>query len=165
MYDNVYTYISGLIVNIEKPFLAASPDCLVNENDEHGLAEFKNLSRYRYLSIKEAYTRSKQDKFTFPLKLKSDSSSVDEYTLKGSHPHYTQRQGQLLVINIAWVDYVLRTEVDIFVERIYPDTIFINNLENKLANFYFHCFLPKLSCPRHQCRTGIREHVEVPLPI
>ena len=162
--NNVYTFkISGLIVNIEKPFLAASPDCLVSENDEHGLAEFKNLSRYRYLTIKEAHTRSKLDKFTFPLKLKSESNSVDDYTLKRSHPHYTQCQGQLLVTNRAWVDYVLRTKVDIFVERIYPDTTFINNLENKLANFYFHCFLPELSCPRHQCRTGIREHVEVPL--
>lgn len=149
------TKCSGLVIDSVNPFLGASPDCLVLENDVEGLAEFKNLSKYRNLRIIEALDKSKLDKTLFPLK-----TTTDGVHLKTTHAHYTQCQGQLMVTKKPWVDYVLRTKVDIYVERIYPNSVFQTKLQDKLKKFYFNSYLPEIVLPRRN-KGGIREYVPV----
>lgn len=55
-----------------------------------------------------------------------------------------------------WCDFVVRTSVDFFVERIEIDTTFVAQTVAKLKSFYFNAILPELALPR-RCSGGIRE--------
>ena len=44
-----------------------------------------------------------------------------QMTLKSTYGHYYQCMGLLLVTGKDWLDYILRSKKDIFVERITPE--------------------------------------------
>jgi hypothetical protein len=141
----------GLVIMPKFQYLAASPDALVSVNNEDGLLEIKNLSKHKKLTIKECYNKCKAEKKIFPLNFCNNT-----FSLKRNHSHYTQIQGQLMVTNRNWCDYMLRTEEDYYIERIFRNENFLLKLKERLDYFFNYCFLPELASPR-KCISGIRE--------
>ena len=82
----------------------------------------------------------------------------DNHTLKLKRQHnfYYQIQCQLYYVNTQWCDFVVRTNKDMHVERIYRDEEWWKAQLEKLRKFYFSALLPELACT-HYRRGGIRE--------
>ena len=137
----------GLFVSIDNMWLAASPDGLVHDPQYgEGLLEMKNPHSARDKSLAESCTQP-----TFCLKEKDNT-----FTLKVKHDYHFQIQCQLYCANRNWCDFVLKTNMDIHVERIYRDEKWWNEQLKTLRKFYFTALLPELASPRHN-RGGIRE--------
>lgn len=143
----------GLVVSVETPYIAASPDARVNDPTHvpsDGLAEYKNPYSARKKSLDEACKTK-----TFFLQRKEQNGEV-KYILKRRHDYYFQVQCQLYCENREWCDFVVRTEKDISIERIPRDRKWWEEQLQKLEDFYFHALLPELACPRYR-QGGIRE--------
>ena len=127
----------GLVISVETPYIAASPDARVNDPT--------------YVPQDEAC----QSKTFFLQKIKQNGET--KYTLKRRHDYYYQVQCQLYCENKEWCDFVVRTEVDISIERIHRDRKWWKEqVQPKLNDFYFNALLPELACPRYR-QGGIRE--------
>ena len=63
---------------------------------------------------------------------------------------------QLYCDSKQWCNFVVRTNKDIHIERIYRNTKWWNEQMKKLKVFYFGALLPELACPRYGTG-GIRE--------
>ena len=136
----------GIIVSHTYPYLAGSPDGIVlnKDGEEVGIIEIKNLSKYRNYDILSALQKAKVDKSTFPLVVAKDG----HMKLKKNHDHYYQCMGLLLVTGKNWVDYVLRSQVDIYIERLLPDYACFEKIIEKSSYFYGKAILPELAHPR-----------------
>jgi len=82
----------------------------------------------------------------------------NEIKLKRNHDYYHQIQAQLYCTQRQWCDFVVRTDADIHVERVYRDLLWEKKNLQKLQDFYFNALLPELACPRHHSG-GIREPI------
>ena len=67
---------------------------------------------------------------------------------KRQHDYYYQVQCQLYCCDLEWCDFVVRTEKELHVERIYRDRKWWASQLEKLREFYFNSLLPELACPR-----------------
>ena len=132
------------------PWLAASSDGLVTDpcgSENHsGLLELKTPFSVRDKTLDEACSGK-----IFCLEKKGS-----KYKLKRKHDCYYQVQCQLYCTDTSWCDFVVRTERDIHVERVYRDCMWWGLQLANLRKFYFSALLPELSCPRHR-NGGIRE--------
>ena len=102
------------MIPVDTPYIAASPDGRVhdpNYSPSNGLVEFKNPYASRNMTIDEA-CKSK----SFCLQ-----KIENTYQLKRRHDYYFQVQCQLYCDNKQWCDFVVRTEKDMFTERILFD--------------------------------------------
>ena len=126
----------------------------IDNNVTHptGLVEIKNPYSTRQLTLTEACNSS-----TFCLEQKQRDGQV-AYRLKRKHDYYYQVQCQLYCADKAWCDFVLRTEMELHVERVYRDHSWWSEQIPKLKTFYFNALLPELACPRHG-KGGIREPI------
>ena len=144
----------GLIVALDNPWLAASPDGIVQDssNAAHpvGLVEIKNPHSVRQLTLTEACNSS-----AFCLQKKQIDGHVT-FSLKRKHDYYYQVQCQLYCADKEWCDFVLRTQNELHIERIRRDHSWWNEQIHKLKTFYFSALLPELACPRYN-KGGIRE--------
>ena len=114
----------GLFVCSEHPFLASSPDRLVDIN---GIVEVKCpfVSKDRPITT-----------VTVPyLKLRDDELCLDQ-----NHDYYYQIQGQLLCTGRQFCDFVVFTLVNIKVIRIQRDEDFIKSMVSELKHFYKEFF-------------------------
>ena len=140
----------GLFVSPVNPWLAASPDGLVTDpsgSENHsGLLEVKTPFSVRNKTLDEACSGK-----TFCLEKKGS-----KFKLKRKHDYYYQVQCQLYCTNTSWCDFVVRTERDIHVERVYRDHKWWGLQLAKLRKFYFSALVPELSYPRYR-NGGIRE--------
>ena len=140
----------GLSISLTNPWLAASPDGIVNDLSDTpqslGLVEIKNPHSMREKTLAEACKTS-----TFCLERKDNL-----YTLKKKHDYFFQVQCQLYCTNRDWCDFVLRTNKEIHIERIQRNKKWWGTQMEKLRKFYFSALLPELACPRHRSG-GIRE--------
>lgn len=155
-HPNLSTQATGLVVSPHAPWLGASPDDRVLDPDSaipHGLAEYKNPYTAREFSISEAC-----EKLT-SFYLEKITTDPVTYKLKKRHNYHFQVQCQLFCDEKEWCDFVVNTEVDIHVERIYFDQKWWDDQRRKLHAFYFKVLLPELACPRHS-NGGIREPTE-----
>lgn len=121
---NVSVKKCGMFVSKEKPYLAASPDGII---DSRHLVEVKcpYSSRNKEISPK-----------TVPyLKYKDD-----EVTLDPSHAYYYQVQGQLYCADREVCDFVVYTITDVKYIRIKRDQSFINEMLIKLDSFFASFF-------------------------
>jgi len=137
----------GLVVSLDHPWLAATPDGFVHdpcESPPHGLVEFKNPHYCKDQQIEKAIT-DKKIKF---LVLKNGKTE-----LKRSHQYHYQVQAAMLCTGKQWYDFCVRTTVDFRVERVYFDQQFCNGFIQKVHHFYFNSILSQLT---HH-RTVIRE--------
>ena len=138
---------TGLVVSIEHPWLAASPDGLVydpTEDPPNGLVEFKNPYATRNVPLREATIKTKG----FCLQI------MDILQLKKNHDYFYQIQCTMFCTQRKWCDLVVRTQ-DIHIERITYDDDFWTSVMPKLKAFYFTAVLPELSFPLGV--TAIRE--------
>ncbi len=124
-------YSCGLIVNPKWPWLGASPDALIRDDSEeqvYGAVEVKCPSSKADLTILEAC----EDK-TFYLKLVDNKPS-----LKKTHVYYFQCQGVMAICQLSYLDFVVFTQKDLHVERIYFDEQdWKSNMLPQLTSFYF----------------------------
>ena len=142
----------GLFISVSDPWLAASPDGLVhdplNPSQPLGLVEIKAPYSVRDQSLMEASTNT-----TFCLQKDKDTNN---YKLKLQNNYYYQVQCQLYCTGLNWCDFVVRTNKDLHVERIFKDDDWWAKQMTKLKEFYFNSLLPELACPRHRLG-GIRD--------
>jgi hypothetical protein len=118
----------GLVVSKDLPFLGASPDAVLCENDEVGLVECKCPFSVRDKSIKVAC----QD----PKFFLTHNPRTDVISLKEDHMYYAQIQGQLMITGANFCDLVVYTHEDLFVQRLTPDITYIEHLLSTLCEFY-----------------------------
>ena len=143
---------SGLVISEDSPWLAASPDGIVVDTmcTQQGLVELKNPSSVQDMTISEA-----SKKKGFCIKFEEGTGKC----LDKNHNYYFQVQCQIYCTRRQWCDFVVRTNKDLYVERIYPDCQWWKTQLLKVEKFYFKALLPELACPRHHIG-GIREPVE-----
>ena len=135
--DNMHSVIEcGLMINPKWPWLGASPDGLVShEGKLVGGVEIKCPYSKREMTIADA-CKSK----TFFLK-ESDSGPQ----LKESHAYFYQCQGLMNIVGISWLDFVVYTEKEVFVQRLNRDSLFWEkDMLPKLASFYKTYILNKI---------------------
>ena len=126
----------GLIVNGAMPHLGASPDGLVScKCCGHGLLEIKCSYKYRQSTVNQI-----AQKGDYHVKIGAENKSY----LNPSSPWYTQIQGQLAIAELQWCDFVLYTDKDLFVERIYFDRELWLEIKRNCDNFYNDIIVPKL---------------------
>ena len=155
-HPNLTTQATGLVVSQESPWLGASPDDRVIDPDSaitNGLAEYKNPYTAREFTISEAC-----EKLPY-FCLEKSRVDPESYTLKKRHDYHYQIQCQLFCDKKEWCDFVVNTEKDIHIERIYFNKKWWGEQIKKLHTLYFTALLPELACPRHN-NGGIREPAE-----
>ena len=141
----IITKSSGLVVSTQHCWLAASPDGLVYDSqstDPYGIVEYKNPYGVCDLSLTEA-AQSKQ----FFISTDGDSGKLH---LKTSHSYYYQIQAAMFCTQRKWCDFVVRTSVDLHIERIKWNDKFWDGIVPKLKRFYFEALLPELAQPLYQ---------------
>lgn len=128
--SNVAVEKCGFFICEAYPFLGASPDGLIGEN---GIIEVKCLE-----SIKGKLIEALPKNVCYTVE-------GDRVTLKRNHKYYYQVQGQLNITKREYCDFVIFTESDFSIERIYKDTNLWNDfLVPKLISFYKGCMLPEI---------------------
>ena len=142
----------GLFISEHNNWLAATPDGTVHDpcdlSSPQGLVEIKNPFSAREKEIKEACTNT-----SFCLQMDKKANSI---RLKQRHDYYYQVQCQMYCTDTQWCDFVVRTNKDIHIERIYRDSKWWGLQLSKLRKFYYSALLPELACPRFRYG-GIRE--------
>lgn len=127
--QEVNHYPCGFIIHPDAPWLGSSPDGLVYDpkaNPVFGLVEVKCPNLRSYVDC--SYLRV----------------SGGVLQLKQSHTYYWQVQGQLLISGLKWCDFVVYTEDDMFIQRIYRDEGVIETIKQRVDYFYFYFYLPTL---------------------
>ena len=149
-HSNLKTVKTGLVVSLDYPWLAVSPDNKVHDPSAtpYGLDEYKNPYSAKQLTIPEACRQLKN----FYL----EETEKNTYQLKPKHDYYYQIQCQLYCTNTMWCDFVVHTEKNIDIERISRNKTWWDQQLPKLKAFYFDALLPELACPGHG-KGGIRE--------
>ena len=151
-HPDLRTESCGLFISENNNWLAATPDSLVHDSSDAahplGLVEIKNPYSVRDKTLDEAC-----DKSSFILELNKEKETR---RLKHRHDYYFQVQCQLYCADKNWCDFVVRTNKDIHIERIYRDRKWWGVQLAKLRKFYFSALLPELACPRFR-HGGIRE--------
>ena len=148
------THKVGLVISVDNPWLAASPDDKVydpNAAQSLGVAEYKNPYAARDFTLQEACDTIK----TFCLERQEENGQVT-YRLKRRHDYYYQIQCQMYCCNVEWCDFVVRINKDLHVERIPRNPNWWKQQLPRLKDFYFDALLPELACPRRG-KGGIRE--------
>ena len=125
----------GLVVSPKWPWLGCSPDGIVmNQGIPVGCVEVKCPYSIKERSIHEAAMSVKD----FYIK-----QTEDGLKLKVKHTYFYQCQGVLNILNLPWIDFVVYTTVDMYVQRIYKDvTLWENKMLPELTSFYFSFILP-----------------------
>lgn len=119
----------GLFVNPDFPFLAASPDGLVNENE---IVEIK----CPYNGRNSAILPGKHFPF---LTINSDG----QIHLKETHNYYYQIMGQLAISKKASCIFIVYTLQELYVEKIAFDSdFFFQNMLPLLTAFYKEHYCP-----------------------
>nr|XP_034320463.1 uncharacterized protein LOC105318911 [Crassostrea gigas] len=148
---NVIVKDSGLVIDHNNNFLAASPDGFAYTSDgKMGLIEIKNLVHNKPLNLFEAADKIR----SFCLQYRNGILS-----LKVNHDYYYQCQGLMNICGTEWIDFVVRTlnPYHLFIERIYRNEDLWNIMLPKLKDFYHTSLLPELASPREGKSPGIRE--------
>ena len=119
----------GLFVNPDFPYLAASPDGVIESKNE--IVEIKCPFNGRNKKIQEGKD------FSFL------TVEDNKLTLKKTHNYYYQIQGQMACSQKYVCQFVVFTLVDIFIEQIHFDpTFFEKEMLPKLNDFYFSIYEP-----------------------
>ena len=118
LHENFKCTTAGLVVNPQYPHLGATPDGFVTCTCcRDGLVEIQCP-----FSAKDSH----------PDILRSQKSSfLNARGLIISHKYYTQVQGQLLITDKDYCDFVVWTPCGITIQRIYQDLSFSEKLEKK----------------------------------
>ena len=126
---------TGLIVKMDEPWIAATPDSLANDPVcGVGVVEVKCPITCRNQTLQEAAKAA-----SFCLAVNAEDSSL---VLKKTHQYFYQVQHQMYVCNVQWADFVVWTPKQVFIQRVARDTQFFASVHAKLKAFYFEHLLP-----------------------
>ncbi|XP_031340878.1 uncharacterized protein LOC116168984 [Photinus pyralis] len=140
---NVQVTRCGLIIDENNPFLACSPDGLVENN---AVIEIKS-------SLKSGDNTPLQAGALKLFDYCEINKDENKLTLKKKHNYYYQVQGILEITGRQKCYFIVYTKGGIHVEEIERDKIFWHNqMEKKLKQFYYKSLLPELVDPR-RCRS------------
>jgi YqaJ-like viral recombinase domain len=144
----------GIFINEKWPHMGASPDGAAGEN---AIIEVKCLYAARFRQIFDFVAeRQGVDEHGDPImengkkKKKTDFSSLcleifnGALRLKKDHNYFYQIQGQLAISGKEKCFFVAATDVDLFIEEIFPEPELWKQMEKKLSAFYFDCLLPEI---------------------
>ena len=136
--ENVEIKNCGFVVSPKWPMLGCSPDGIVLENGVPiGCLEIKCPYSKKDLMISEAAQGDK----TFFLKMTNGSLQ-----LRQSHAYYYQCQGVMNILGLPWIDFVVYTNIDMYVERIHGDnSVWEKRMLPELILFYLSFILPVVS--------------------
>ena len=121
---------SGFFISTKEPWLGASPDGIVGT----GILEVKCPFTCSDCTFEAAAVAKR----SFCL-----SKSPHGLALKKKHQYYHQVQVQLFVTKAAFCDFVVWSPSQLHIERIFPDSAFMHNID-VLRKFYFEHMLPFL---------------------
>ncbi|XP_026578533.1 uncharacterized protein LOC113451365 [Pseudonaja textilis] len=127
----------GLFVDKDKPWLAGSPDGIVqdaNTGKDLRLLEVKCPYKHRNKTVAEACRDN-----TFCLEKEGSS-----YSLKKTHPYYTQVQCQMGVSGLDKTDFVVHTNKETAIAPVDFDPVFWKQTVPKLEKFYTDAVVPYL---------------------
>jgi hypothetical protein len=132
---------TGLWVNPKFPFLACSPDGLVNDN---GLVEIKSLKVFKNNSIEDITSGT----VVLPKEtMKRQCFTIEDgkCVLRENHAYYYQVQMQLLVTERDFCDFILYAEEgEVSIERIFRNESLINEIQNSLTALWFRVLAPEI---------------------
>jgi hypothetical protein len=132
----------GLVVNPKWPWLEASPDALISDEIEesvYGAVEVKCPASKAGISVLEAYS----DK-AFCLKIIDGKPS-----LKKKHIYHYQSQGVMAICQLKFLDFVVYTVSDVYVERIYFNEEEWECTLPQLTEFYFEYLMDLVTMSDH----------------
>ena len=113
----------GIFVSRSIPYLATTPSGIIAlSGTDFGLLEFK----HRKNKIVDACS----DASFYPTDINNT------VMLKRTHDYYYQITGQLALTGAQFCDFVVWTEVDMFIERVHFDAELWDDMKSKLAHFY-----------------------------
>ena len=131
----------GLHVDESSPWLAASPDGIVLDptqsgDNQKGCLEVKCPILCQKSLISDVYRKSS------PFCLKEENGEIQ---LSTTHAYYYQIQTEMHVIRLQWCDFVVWSPIeDTFVQRVYYNKPFMENIIAKAQAFYFEKYLPSI---------------------
>ena len=119
----------GIFLSTSIPYLATTPDGIIAlSGTDFGLVEVKCPFKHRKNKIVDACSDA-----SFCL------TDINTVMLKRTHDYYYQVTGQLALTGAQFCDFVVWTEVDMFIERIHFDAKLWDDMKSKLAHFYHTC--------------------------
>ena len=142
----------GLIIDKDRPYLAASPDGLVDCPDckpQQGVLEIKCPHKWRNNTVEEA--TSNPDFCCI-----KDKGTVQ---IKKSHAYYYQVQGQMGITGRKWCDFVVWTLKDMFIQRIEFDPLLWEEMKTKLEKFFVEGVVPEIFTNRIERGIPLYTHV------
>ena len=142
----------GFIINPMYSYLGASPDGAVydpsNGDKPFGFLEIKCPYSVRHLTPAEATHTP------------GFCSMIDDagcIMLKEKHSYYAQIQGQMALGERPWCDFVIYTQTDINIQRIYFNEQYWQENLPKLLSFYDDCIGPEIVSPCHTVGLPVRK--------
>lgn len=137
---------SGLIIDHELPFLAASPDGLI---DEDSIVEIKCPISVKDILPEDAISTKK---------IKNCEIINGKFQLQRTDSYYYQVQGQLHISKKNFCYFCIWTSRGIFYEKIKRDDNFWETkMLPHLVNFYHNCLLPEMVDPRYDRNLPLRD--------
>ena len=130
-HKDIQIHSSGLFLDKEHAFVAATPDFLVSCCCGSGLMECKAMYSIRHLDIHKHV----------PSFLICNEGVI---SLKVNHPYYAQIQGQMAVTGRSWCDLFVCTNVSEIVIRVSFDEEYWLSLKQNLVLFYCKVIVPRL---------------------
>ena len=118
----------GIVVSSEKPFLACSPDGVIND--------------FHFLEVKCPFTA--KDKPITPVTVPYLKQGNTDYYLEQTHDYYYQVQGQLYCTGGKKCDFIVYTITDIKFFPVERNNQFINKMVELLQRFFHDYFKPAL---------------------
>lgn len=154
-HENFMVEASGLIINPELPWLAATPDGRISCQCHGDVV----------LEIKCPFT-SKDCSLTDCLKDPRFCLGIGEDgtpALKGDHDYMFQVQAQMHIANVNYCDFLVWAPQQVFLQRIRYDAAFFQNAYKQVVLFIKTGVFPELlgkwySKPRHTSTTTATEH-------
>ncbi|CAI6354556.1 unnamed protein product [Macrosiphum euphorbiae] len=138
---------SGLFIYEQLPFLAASPDGLLDDN---GIVEIKCPSTIKQLTPKEAIETGKLKFATV--------DNQGNLQLKKSDKYYFQVMGQLQITKRLFCYFIIWSPKGILYQKILrDDDFFETKMKTLLENFYFQAMLPELIDSRADRNRRLRD--------
>ena len=136
MHTNFSVSESGLHIYPGHPHLGATPDGLIECTccEGKGVLEVKCPFCKKDQTVEEA----SQDK-RFCL-----HEVNGQLLLKEDHQYYYQVQTQIFITQRKYCDFVVWTEESLYIQRIFADDSFLNNMLRQMTMFYVKCILPEL---------------------
>lgn len=138
---------TGLHISEKYPFIAASPDGIINCSCPTESPNCNAKRKEGCLEVKNPFTSDKiavwATKPSSCLLVQQDGTTK----LNKDHQYYAQVQCQMFVTNTDYADFVVRTSAkssNIHIERINKDTEFIDNMITKCRIFFNKAIVPEL---------------------